>query len=122
MNNPLFGNYMVTSPRGRMALPIRALACELSSISVIRMRRLGYLFDACGRIEAYLLGGKYWWARGETRQVYPNAGPGSYDSPRSTQEIFDDIASGFDVCVMDGPFETRGEAHYALDLAWESPE
>lgn len=122
MNNPLFGNYMISSPQGRLALPIQALACELSSISIIRLRRLGYFFDACGRIEAYLLGGKYWWTRGEARQMYPEASWGSYDNARSTQEIFEDIAAGFGVCVMDGPFETRDEAHYALDVAWESPE
>lgn len=122
MNNPLFGNYFVTGLRGKLGLPVRALACELSSISVIRMEALGYFFDECGRIEAFRLGGKFWWTRGEARQVYPEASWGSYDNARSTQEIFDDIAAGFDVCVMGGPFDTRDAAHYALDLAWESPE
>jgi hypothetical protein len=37
-------------------------------------------------------------------------------------EIFDGIANGFNVSVMDSPIEARLQAHCALDLAWESHE
>jgi len=39
--------------------------------------------------------------------------------PLSTDDIEIILNGGFDVVCIEGPFETRGEAQYCLDMHWE---
>lgn len=122
MYTTVFGCYFVADARGALGLPVGTHHCFLASSSESRIRSMGRHLDGLGRIEAYLLRDKFWWVRGSVHRIYPNAGPGSYDDTQSTEELFDAIRQGFPARVMDGPFDTREDAHYALDVAWESPE
>lgn len=41
---------------------------------------------------------------------------------RIFRQIAETLLKGFSVDVIEGPFDTREDAAYALDLAWESSE
>jgi hypothetical protein len=103
-------------------LPPGSLKCRLSGISTLLLHKRGTFLNEAGVLESYRVADRFWWVRGSATRIYPNAGPGSYDDCLGTQEIFDLIDQGHEIHVMDGPFKTRDDAHYALDLAWESPE
>jgi hypothetical protein len=45
----------------------------------------------------------------------------TYHYAASTEEVEHILKRGFSVDVLDGPFATRQEAAYSLDLFWEAP-
>jgi hypothetical protein len=54
--------------------------------------------------------------------AFENPIPGSSDDVWSTEDLFDANLQGFPAQIMVGPFDTRDDAHYALDVAWKSPQ
>lgn len=101
-----------------------AFVCECPGLGGAHLRPSELHFDGAGLAAASALRGRFWWTRGDIDRKYPDAAPsrGTYDEVLSTEEIFAAIAGGFEVWVMDGPFGSREDAHYALDVAWESPD
>lgn len=117
----LISSYFIGSNVKIDTLPIGSLKCRLSGISTLLLHKRGTFLNEAGVLESYRVADKFWWVRGLATRIYPNAGPGTYDDCLCTQEIFDLIEQGHEIQVMDGPFMTHDDAHYALDLAWESP-
>lgn len=72
-------------------------------------------------IPAASYAGKFWWVRGSVARINPAAGPGTADDVQTTEDLFAAIERGHPAIVMDGPFDTKDDGHYALDVAWESP-
>lgn len=70
--------------------------------------------------------GKYWDATISNRPLLPvidGADPyAGYDNGYTSEDLLAALDAGKCVTVYSGPFETADEAHYALDLRWESPE
>jgi hypothetical protein len=65
--------------------------------------------------------GKFWWTRIIDR-LSPGAQKGWREDVQSTDEVFVAIAGGAEVWVRGGPYDTREDGHYELDVAWESFE
>jgi hypothetical protein len=101
-----------------------ALICEYPGLSGVYLRPSDLRFEDTGLVPASALRGCFWWTRGGLDKKYPDAAPtkGTYDGVLSAEEICAAIAAGFEVWVMDGPFGSREDAHYVLDVAWESPD
>ena len=101
-----------------------ALICECPGLSGVYLRPSDLRFEDSGLVPASALRGRFWWTRSGLDRKYPDAAPtnGTYDEVLTTEEIFAAIASGFQVWVKDGPFESRDRANYALDVAWEAPD
>jgi len=97
------------------------LQCPLSAGAQGRLARSGWSPDDAGMVPAAPLAGKFWWVRGSIARVYPGAVPGTSDDVQTTEDLFAAIARGYPAIVMDGPFDTKDDGHYALDVAWESP-
>lgn len=118
--------YFADTRRGREPAPPGAGArvCECPGLGGVWLRKSDLRFEDTGLVPASTLRGRFWWTRGGLDRKYPDAAPtkGTYDDVLSTEEIFATIAAGFEVWVMDGPFGSREDAHYALDVAWESPD
>lgn len=98
------------------------LRCPLSPPALARLANAGRSPNAEGPIAATPFAGKFWWVRGSVARIYPGAGPGTADDVQTTEDLFAAIACGHPVIVMDGPFDTKDDGHYALDAAWESPD
>ena len=60
--------------------------------------------------------GKWWYA-----SVAPSPLPWTFGY-FSTEQIATFIAEGRAVRAIQGPFDTEGQAQYALDVAWEAPD
>ena len=101
-----------------------ALICECPGLSGVDLRPSDLRFEGYGLVPASALRGRFWWTRSGLDRKYPDAAPtnGTYDEVLTTEEILAAIASGFQVWVKDGPFESRDRANYALDVAWEAPD
>jgi len=97
------------------------LKCSLSAAALARLAQAGCVADVEGLIAATPFAGKFWWVRGSIARLYPDAGPGTADDVQTTEDLFAAIARGYPAIVMDGPFDTKDDGHYALDVAWESP-
>lgn len=70
--------------------------------------------------------GKYWDATISNRPLLPvvdGAEPfAGYDNGYKSETLLAALDAGKTVKVYGGPFDTADDAHYALDLRWESPE
>lgn len=70
--------------------------------------------------------GKYWDATISNRPLLPlvdGAEPfAGYDDGYTSEVLLAALADGRAVTVHSGPFDTKDDAHYALDVRWESPE
>lgn len=70
--------------------------------------------------------GKYWDATISNRPLLPvvdGAEPfAGYDDSYTSEALLAALDAGKTVKVHSGPFDTENDAHYALDLRWESPE
>lgn len=70
--------------------------------------------------------GKYWDATISNRPLLPVIdGADSfagYDNGYTSEDLLAALDAGKCVTVYSGPFDTADDAHYALDLRWESPE
>lgn len=99
-----------------------AHVCECVAFSEIWLLPNGLIAEYGGLIPAAVLRGRYWWTRSGLNRMYSCATTGSHDFIDSTEEIFAAIEEGFEVSVIRGPFNSREDAHYALDVAWEAPD
>ena len=70
--------------------------------------------------------GKYWDARISNRPLLPvikGAEPyAGHDDAYTSEDLLAALDAGKTIKVLGGPFDTADEAHYALDVRWESPE
>lgn len=70
--------------------------------------------------------GKYWDATISNRPLLPvvdGAEPfAGYDNGYTSEALLAALDAGGTVRVYSGPFDTADDAHYALDVRWESPE
>lgn len=118
--------YFADTRRGREpeAPGAGALICVCTGLGGFYLRSSGLCFEDSGLVPASALRGRYWWPRSQLVRKYPDAAPtnGIYENVLTTEEIFAAIAAGFEVWVMDGPFESRDRAEYALDIWWEDPD
>lgn len=115
----LTGCFFTTDRSDSAFLDREPLRCPLSFSARQRLMRLGW--PTASDIPAAGLAGKFWWVRGSIARVYQHAGPGTADDVQTTEALFAAIAAGHPAIVMNGPFETKDDGHYALDVAWESP-
>ena len=74
---------------------------------------------------------RFWWVEGSPLdfrlsgfQVQPaqSFNSSSCQDVLSTEELAAALATGTPVYIHGGPFRSRGSAHYALDVAWETME
>lgn len=70
--------------------------------------------------------GKYWDARISNRPLLPvikGTEPfHGYDDGYTSEDLLTALDAGKTVKAHSGPFDTAEDAHYALDVRWESPE
>lgn len=70
--------------------------------------------------------GKFWDARISNRSLLatpePNNPTSAYDDAYTSETLLAALKDGKVITVFSGPFNTADDAHYALDLRWESPE
>jgi len=70
--------------------------------------------------------GKYWDATISNRPLLPvieGAEPyASYDDGYTSEDLLTALGAGRAITVYGGPFNTKDDAHYALDVRWEVPE
>lgn len=101
--------FFITDDFERTSADANSLFCEIPSWTAPRMRAKGYPEMTPGCFYFGALGGTFW--------VLGMAG-----GVASTEDIEVSLRTGGNVRITDGPFDSEGEADYAFDCAWESPE
>jgi len=112
--------YFVTSLANKSAVLKEAFPCEIPSWCAEKLKTKGFPEP----VPFSVLKGKYWWCRVDVAVSRPHIEPGNgtTDEVASTEEIAYVLRSHYYVKVMAGPFDSREEGRYALDLKWEAPK
>ena len=108
----LKGKWVVLADLPWLPPGVRQNSMDLSSLAAERVTK-----ERPSQTGIYALSdfaGKWWYA---TASETPYC-CGAY----STEQVAGFLAQGKSVRAIQGPFDTEGQAEYALDVSWEAPD